>query len=76
MLMTCLCQASGQALPAMVLSLSRQGIVFLAVLMAASAVFGYQGILASQFFADLLSMLLALIIFRPRITAGADAPAA
>lgn len=76
MLLTCLCQASGQALPAMVLSLSRQGVVFLAVLMAASAVFGYQGILASQFFADLLSMLLALIIFRPRITAGADAPAA
>ena len=64
MLATCLCQASGKALPALILSLSRQGIVFLAVLMTAAAVFGYQGILASQFSADLLSMLLAAVILR------------
>lgn len=62
MLTTCLCQASGKALPALALSLSRQGVVFVAVLMAASALFGYQGILASQFSADLLSMLLAAAI--------------
>ena len=59
MLTTCLCQASGRALPALVLSLSRQGIVFVIVLLAASAVFGYTGILASQFMADALSALLA-----------------
>ena len=64
MLVTCLCQASGKALPALILSLSRQGIVFLAVLLIAAAVFGYQGILASQFSADLLSMLLAVVILR------------
>ena len=62
MLLTCLCQASGKALPALILSLSRQGVVFAAVLLTASALFGYQGILVSQFFADLLSALLALVI--------------
>ena len=36
MLMTCLCQASGKAIPALILSLSRQGIIFAAVLPAAS----------------------------------------
>ena len=64
MLITCLCQASGKALPALILSLSRQGIVFLVVLLIAAAAFGYQGILASQFSADLISMLLALVILR------------
>ena len=64
MLSTCLCQASGKAAPALVLSLSRQGVVFAAVLTAASALFGYQGILASQFAADVLSAVLALLILR------------
>ena len=64
MLSTCLCQASGKALPALVLSLSRQGVLFLLVLLAASALFGYRGILASQFAADLLSAMLAVLILR------------
>lgn len=64
MLSTCLCQASGKALPALVLSLSRQGVVFLIVLLAAAAIFGYQGILAAQCSSDLLSALLAVLILR------------
>ena len=64
MLVTCLCQASGKALPALILSLSRQGIVFLAVLPAAAALWGYTGILASQCYADLFSALLALLILK------------
>ena len=63
MLMTCLCQASGKALPALALSLSRQGLLFAAVLLTASAVFGYDGIIASQCVADFLSALLAGGIF-------------
>ena len=62
MLSTCLCQASGKALPALILSLSRQGIVFFAVLLTAAALFGYQGILVSQCTADVLSALLAVCI--------------
>lgn len=64
MLLTCLCQASGKALPALMLSLSRQGVVFAAVLLVATALFGYQGILASQCAADALSALLAIPIVR------------
>ena len=62
MLATCLSQASGKALSALILSLSRQGVVFVIVLLAASALFGYQGILASQFSADVLSAAVAVII--------------
>ena len=64
MLTTCLCQASGKAVPALILSLSRQGFVFAAVLLIASALFGYKGILASQCAADALSALLILPIAR------------
>ena len=64
MLSTCLCQASGRALPALALSLSRQGVIFFAVLLAASALFGYRGILASQCAADALSAVLAVCILR------------
>ena len=70
MLSTCLCQASGKALPALVLSLSRQGVVFLLVLLLASAFFGYRGILASQCAADVLSALLALFILRSVLKEG------
>ena len=59
MLMTCLCQASGRALPALALSLSRQGVVFVAVLLIATRLFGYPGILASQCAADAISAALA-----------------
>ena len=64
MLLTCLFQASGKAAPAMALSLSRQGILFIAVLLIAVAIFGYQGILVSQCAADVLSAALALGLYR------------
>ncbi len=63
MLMTCLCQAAGKAAPALALSLSRQGVIFAAVLLVAAGLFGYDGILVSQCAADFLSALLAGGIF-------------
>ncbi|MBP5729424.1 MAG: MATE family efflux transporter [Clostridia bacterium] len=63
MLLTCLFQASGKALPAMALSLSRQGIVFILVLLTAVRIAGYQGILLSQFASDVLSAALALTLY-------------
>ena len=64
MLITCLCQAGGKALPALILSLSRQGVVFVVVLLLAAGLFGYPGILASQCVADLLSAVLAGLVLR------------
>lgn len=63
MLLTCLFQASGKVLPAMILSLSRQGVVFIIVLLIAVKLAGYNGILASQFIADILSAALALGLY-------------
>ena len=63
MLMTCLCQASGKAVPAMILSLSRQGVVFAVVLLAATRVAGYRGVLSAQCAADILSAAIALAIY-------------
>lgn len=64
MLSTCLCQASGKALPALALSLSRQGVVFVIVLLLLSHIFGYRGILASQCTADVVSAGVAAVILR------------
>ena len=47
----------------MILSLSRQGVVFLVVLLLAVRIAGYSGILASQCAADLLSAALALALY-------------
>ena len=64
LLYTCLFQAGGKALYALVMSLSRQGLLFSAVFLIAAALFGYQGFLASQLIADALSAGLALVLYR------------
>lgn len=57
-------QAAGKAGRAMVLSLSRQGLIFLAVIFIFSSLFGYMGVLWSQAGADVISVCLALWLFR------------
>nr|AHF24341.1 Na driven multidrug efflux pump [uncultured bacterium Contig575] len=64
MLTTCICQATGRAAAALALSLSRQGVLFAAVLLIFSMAFGYQGIIRAQFAADALSAILTLGILR------------
>lgn len=63
---TIIFQATGQTLPAMILSLSRQGVVFIAVLAIAVPTLGYYGILLTQPAADLLSAALAVALLRKR----------
>ena len=48
----------------MALSLSRQGVVFLAVFWAATRFAQYRGFLASQLLADAVSAVLALVLYR------------
>lgn len=60
MLLTVLFQATGKIVPAFVLSLSRQGVVFLVVLVVCVKLFQYQGVLMAQAVADVLSTALAL----------------
>ena len=62
-------QSMGKAVPALLLSIARQGVVFAVAIIILAHFFGYQGIIAAQAVADLLTALLAIGLFahyRPR----------
>lgn len=63
LLLTLIFQSAGKIEISFVLSLSRQGFLFLLVLVAASRMFGYYGVLASQAAADVISIVLAGALF-------------
>ena len=67
LLYTCLFQASGKALNALVMSLSRQGLLFVLVFLIATVAAGYNGFLASQLIADILSAALAIVLFKKTV---------
>ncbi len=64
MVSTCICQSFGKALGAFVLSISRQGVVYVIVIILLSGIFGYLGILCSQAVADVITAVIAVIIVR------------
>ena len=64
LLYTCLFQASGKAVQALVMSLSRQGVLFMALFLLLTALAGYNGFLAAQPAADLISAALAIFLYR------------
>lgn len=57
---TCVCQSVGNALGAFVLSISRQGILYLLMLLILSRAAGYQGVLLSQACADVATAVMAV----------------
>ena len=59
---TVLFQATGKIIPSFLLSISRQGVVFLVVLLIFSELFGYNGILMAQAIADVISAVLAMFL--------------
>ena len=59
LLFTVLFQATGRILPSFLMSISRQGVIFLVILLFFVRLFHYQGILMAQAAADLLSAALA-----------------
>lgn len=60
LLLTVLFQATGKIVPAFLLSISRQGIVFIVVLVVCVRLFAYNGVIMAQAVADVLSAILAL----------------
>ena len=60
LLLTVLFQATGKIIPSFLLSISRQGVVFLLALVICVHLFQYQGVLMAQAVADILSAALAL----------------
>lgn len=63
LLITIVFQSIGKVKEMLFLSVSRQGVVFLVVLLVASAMAGYYGVIASQAISDVISAVLALILY-------------
>lgn len=57
-------QAMGAATPALLISMSRQGIIFIPALFILQAIVGMTGLVWAQPVADVLSILIAAILFR------------
>lgn len=60
---TCTFQSAGKAVGAFLLSVSRQGVLFAVVLLVASKAFAYQGVLMAQAVSDLLTAVMAVILY-------------
>ena len=60
-------QSAGKALGSFILSISRQGIIFFIVLAILCRVAGYTGIILSQAAADIITAVIAAILFRLQI---------
>ena len=61
---TTLFQAAGKAMPAFLLSISRQGVALLICMVVFSAVFGFYGVILAQAAADVVSVILALVLLK------------
>ena len=62
LLFTVLFQATGMIVPAFIMSVSRQGVVFVAALLICVKLFSYQGILMGQAVSDILSSVIAVLL--------------
>lgn len=67
LLMTIVFQSFGKIAGSFLLSISRQGVVFVIVLSVATAVGGYTGILVSQAIADVITAFLASLLFLKQV---------
>lgn len=67
LLITIIFQSAGKVAGSFILSISRQGVVFLFVLLIAVRIGGYTGIIAAQAVSDAISALLALILLRTQL---------
>jgi len=56
-------QAMGAATPALIINLSRQGIIFIPALFILQAAIGITGLVWAQPVADILSIVLALFLY-------------
>ena len=58
-------QAMGKAVQSLALAISRQGVVFLPLILALNRIFGMRGIVFAQPIADGIAVLIALAMFIP-----------
>jgi len=73
MVFTTIFQSAGKALPATILSLSRQGVIFAVCIVLLATIIGYNGVILTQAAADMITTGIALILYRQsKITHPAD----
>lgn len=56
-------QSTGKVVPSFILSISRQGVIFVIVLLIVSNLFGYAGIIRAQAITDVISGIMAIVMF-------------
>lgn len=59
-------QAMGAATPSLIINLSRQGIIYIPALFLLEAMIGVNGLIWAQPVADVLSLLLAVLLYVPK----------
>lgn len=59
----CAFQSMGKGLPALILSLCRQGVVYAISIGVLSAMFGFNGVICAQLGADVISVIIAGVLF-------------
>lgn len=62
LLLTVLFQATGKIVPSFIMSISRQGIVFMLAIVVCVNLFAYNGVIMAQAVADVLSTILAIVL--------------
>lgn len=62
LLLTVLFQSTGKVAPSFVLSISRQGVAFVAALLVCVKLFAYNGVLMGQAVADVVSAIIAVLL--------------
>ncbi len=60
-------QSFGKALPALILTISRQGVVFIIILFIFSTLFGYNGIISAQMASDIVTAVIAVLFLKKMI---------
>ena len=64
MVTTCIFQSTGKAGGALLLSAGRQGYIYATVIVIASALFGYNGVICAQAVSDMITAGLAFVLYR------------
>ncbi len=60
---TVMFQATGKSIPALIMSVSRQGVVFFICIFLMSRIFGYSGVISSQFVSDIVSSIVGVVLY-------------
>ena len=68
LLFTIIFQSAGKVVGSFILSISRQGVIFFIVLVIGNIFAGYIGVVATQAVSDIITSLIAIILFRVQLS--------